>query len=397
MQNHLRQIYTISQLNAATRMLLEDSLGTIWVTGEISNLSRPVSGHIYFTLKDAHAQIRCAMFRARNNNINFTLKDGLHVIVGAEVSIYEARGDYQLIVQTMEQAGDGLLHEKFFQLKEKLTAEGLFALEHKKALPPFPKCIGVISSPTGAAIHDILTVIKRRFCHIPIIIYPTQVQGNEAAKKIVNAIKLANERKECDCLIVARGGGSLEDLWPFNEEIVARAIFASNIPIITGIGHEIDFTIADFVADQRAPTPSAAAELIVPNKDKVLAIIFHLKQRLINLIQHKLNTAMIHFDHLKQRLKHPKFYLQQQAQHLDDLYQRLDFLIKNKLVLAKQNFSKVCQLLETISPLATLNRGYAIVSKGHKIIASKKNVKIGDLLNAKIADGNLSCEVKEIN
>lgn len=392
-----RQIYSVSQLNAATRMLLEDSYGLVWISGEISNLSRPASGHIYFTLKDAAAQIRCAMFRNKNSAINFQLKDGLHVNVEAQVSIYEARGDYQLIIQTMENAGDGILHEKFLKLKEKLANEGLFAKEHKKTLPTIPQCIGIITSPTGAAIRDILSVLKRRFCNIPVIIYPTQVQGNEAAAQIANAIKTANIRNECDCLILSRGGGSLEDLWPFNEEIVARAIFESAIPIISGIGHEIDFTIADFVADQRAPTPSAAAELIVPDTKKLHDSLLHLQQRLINLFQHKLHATKLLLENLQQRLKHPKYILQQQAQHLDYLTERLKLLMQTKLQNAKQNFANLCQLLETVSPLATLNRGYAIISKNNKIIAQIKNVQVGDLINAKIADGDLECEVTNIS
>src|SRR5512139_1087653 len=257
-----REIYTISRLNREARALLEGHFPLMWIEGEISNLSRPASGHLYFSLKDPFAQVRCAMFRMRGMHLTFRPADGMHVLVRARLSLYEPRGDYQLIVEHMEEVGDGALRRAFEQLKQRLLAEGLFESGRKRALPALPRCIGVITSPTGAAIHDILTVLHRRFPAIPVIVYPVPVQGAGAAEQIATMIHRASERGDCDVLIVGRGGGSLEDLWPFNEEVVARAIYTSAIPVVSAVGHEIDFTIADFVADLRAPTPSAAAEMV---------------------------------------------------------------------------------------------------------------------------------------
>ena len=265
-----REVYTVSQLNQAAKNLLEGSFPLIWISGEISNLSQPSSGHMYLTLKDEAAQVRCAMFRFRNSLLSFAPKNGMQVLARAKVSLYEGRGEFQLIIEHMEEAGDGLLRRKFDELKHRLAALGLFNHEHKKPLPALPQCIGVVTSATGAAIRDIISVLKRRMPAIPIMIYPAAVQGSEAAGQIVKAINLANQRQECDVLIVGRGSGSLEDLWPFNEEIVAHAIFNSEIPIISAVGHEIDYTIADFVADVRAATPSAAAELISPHQQELL-------------------------------------------------------------------------------------------------------------------------------
>ena len=261
-----RDIYSVGRLNAEARGLLEGAFPLIWVQGELSNVSRPSSGHLYFTLKDANAQVRCAMFRGNNRFLKFRPADGAQVVVRASLSLYEARGDYQLIVQSMEEAGDGALQRAFEALKQKLAAEGLFEAAHKRALPALPKRIGVITSPTGAAIRDILSVLKRRFPAIPVLIYPVAVQGQAAGAEIAAMIRRADARRECDVLIIARGGGSLEDLWAFNEEIVARAIFDCSIPTVSGVGHEVDFTIADFVADQRAPTPSVAAEMVSPDQ-----------------------------------------------------------------------------------------------------------------------------------
>src|SRR3990167_11367189 len=256
------EVYTVSRLNNEVKFILEDRFPWVWVEGEISNFAAPHSGHWYFSLKDNTAQVRCAMFRGQQRKLIFTPKDGMHVLINARVSLYENRGEFQLIAESMEERGEGKLRRAFEMLKKKLETAGLFDPLHKKKLPSFPKQIGIITSETGAAIADILTILKRRFPSIPIIVYPTLVQGTLAAPSIVKALKTANRRNECDVIILARGGGSLEDLWAFNEEIVAYAIFESDIPIISGVGHEIDFTIADFVADVRAPTPSAAAEMI---------------------------------------------------------------------------------------------------------------------------------------
>lgn len=255
-------ILTVTQLNYSVRNLLEMEFGHVWLIGEISNLSKPVSGHWYLTLKDEQAQVRCAMFRMKNMRVNFPVQNGMQVLVRATVSLYEPRGDYQVIIESMQPAGDGLLQQQFDALKLKLAADGLFAQEHKKALPAFVKRVGIVTSTTGAALQDMLNILKRRDPSLSIVIYPTMVQGKEATAEIVSMIELANLRRECDVLIIGRGGGSLEDLWCFNEEAVAYAIFRSEIPIISAVGHETDVTIADFVADLRAPTPSAAAELV---------------------------------------------------------------------------------------------------------------------------------------
>ena len=261
-----RDIFSVSRLVRETRSVLESSFPLLWIEGEISNFSRPASGHMYFSLKDEAAQVRCAMFRGKNIHLRFKPENGMHVLVRVRPTLYETRGDFQLLIEHMEEAGLGALQRAFEELKTRLGKEGLFDTRSKQSIPVLPKQIGVITSPTGAAIRDILSVLKRRFPAIPVLIYPTAVQGENAATEIASMIKLADQRKECDVLVLARGGGSIEDLWAFNEEVVARAIHACETPLIAAIGHEVDFTIADFVADQRAPTPSAAAELITPDQ-----------------------------------------------------------------------------------------------------------------------------------
>ena len=273
-------IFTVSRLNQTVRLLLEHEMGQVWISGEISNFTQPASGHWYFTLKDDTAQVRCAMFRNSNRRVTFHPQHGQQVLVRANITLYEPRGDYQIIVESMQPAGEGLLQQKYEQLKAKLQAEGLFDLQYKKSLPSPAHCVGVITSKTGAALHDILHVLKRRDPSLPVIIYPTAVQGDDAPGQIVRAIELANKRNECDVLIVGRGGGSLEDLWSFNDERVARAIFASRIPIVSAVGHETDVTIADFVADLRAPTPSAAAEVVSRNQQELLRQVQSARQRL---------------------------------------------------------------------------------------------------------------------
>src|SRR6202522_4096960 len=275
-----RDIYSVSRLNREVRILLERGFGSLWLEAEISNFARPSSGHWYFSLKDAAAQVRCAMFRQRNMLCSFAARDGQKVLVRARVGLYEPRGEYQLIVDHMEDAGLGALKRQFEELSAKLSQEGLFAAERKRPLPGLPRRIGVITSPTGAAVRDILHVLARRFPAAAVLIYPVPVQGAQAAAEITAALELAGRRAECDVLILARGGGSLEDLWAFNDERLARAIVASPIPVITGIGHEVDFTIADFAADVRAPTPSAAAELVVPDAEEWLKSLQRLGLRL---------------------------------------------------------------------------------------------------------------------
>ncbi len=435
------EIYTVSQLNLEARCLLEEAFQTVWVTGEISNLARPSSGHFYFSLKDNNAQVRCALFRMSRRKIKFPPDNGQQVIAQAQVGLYEARGDYQLIIQDMHLAGEGALQLAFEKLKHTLEEEGLFNEEHKQNLPEFPQKIGVVTSSSGAAVRDILTVLKRRFPCVPVIIYPTLVQGDTAAGHIVHAIETANHRAECDVLIVARGGGSLEDLWPFNEEKVARAIFASDIPIVSGVGHEVDFTIADFVADLRAATPSAAAEWVSPDQQEWRQTFDTLQQQFSRLITNTLQHAHSNLTHLNKRMRHPGQRLREQAQRLDHIEQHLLLSYKNylqqkqrtvsdlnaklnvhnpqfllsqyhtalktqheklqqllhfKLQQQKQQLQSLSRALDAVSPLKTLERGYAVVSNTTtgKIITKATQLRSGDPISTQFSDGEVNAVVK---
>lgn len=438
-----QKIYTVSELNRETGWLLNSHFLSILVEGEISNLSIPASGHCYFTLKDANAQVRCAMFRAQRRNSAMP-ENGKQVVVKAQVSLYEPRGDYQLIVDYLEEAGAGVLRRAFDALKLKLSAEGLFADESKKPLPVLPKTIGVITSPTGAAIRDILTVLGRRFPAIPVIVYPAAVQGDNAKHEICRAIATANDLKQCEVLILARGGGSLEDLWAFNEESVARAIFASVIPIISGIGHETDITIADFVADLRAATPSAAAEHASPDQQQWLNYFANLESRFMQYQQRLFQQQQQKLDWLIGRFQqqHPSRKLTRNQQRVDELEQRLTkglalkmlqvgnklqhctirlaqfsplsvikqrelkqaylserfhAAIHNRLRQFNQRLSATCQTLHAVSPLATLNRGYAIVTHGEtgKVVRSSKQLQTGDKVITRLNQGRFSSTVIE--
>ena len=442
----MANVMTVSQLNRASNQLLSEHFFSVWVEGEISNFSVPSSGHWYFSLKDAHAQIRCALFKNQQRRDTEKPKNGQQVIVKAQVSLYEPRGDYQLIVESLEDAGEGLLRKAFEQLKQKLTKEGLFDLSNKKNLPELPSSIGVITSPTGAAIKDILSVLKRRFPLIPVIIYPVVVQGEQAKFEIVGAITKANSQPLCDILILARGGGSLEDLWSFNEEVVARAIFTSKIPIISAIGHESDITIADFVADLRAATPSAAAENAVPDQKIWLTKFFDLDIRLHHRIKQKLSLQLKELSWLQTRLEqqHPGQRVLRNAQRLDEaegrlhqaiqlrirhnnnivntniarlwqynpmiklnryqqqqsyLNQRLQAAIIRRLEKLQQYFLHCHQTLHAVSPLATLNRGYALVinEKNNQIIRSVNQVKPQDRITIRLGHGSISAEVKRLS
>lgn len=391
-----KKIYSISELNQNARTLLETAFFSVWVEGEISNLALPSSGHAYFSLKDAGAQIRCAMFSQRQRGLKLSLENGLHVVVRGKVSLYEPRGDFQLIVDFVEVAGDGKLQQAFEALKKKLSQEGLFDPPHKKPLPKLPKTIGVITSSTGAAIRDILSVLKRRFPSIGVIIYPTLVQGQQASAQIAEAIATANRHQSCDVLIVTRGGGSLEDLWPFNEETVARAIFASEIPIVSAVGHEIDFTIADFVADVRAPTPSAAAELVSPDQIEWQMALRQSEQRLCQRIHKILEQHQQSLIHLQKRLRHPRETLQNRMQHLDQLEQTLIRVQKNNLQQKQLKLALLSEKIDTLSPLKTLERGYAIITREDgSIVQSVKAVSIGDVIGTQLADGRLVSVVRE--
>lgn len=387
---------TVSQLNLQVKTLLDASLPSQWIEGEISNFACPASGHWYFSLKDEKAQIRCAMFCGNNSRVNFKPESGQQILVRGKVSLYAPRGDYQLVVDHMEEAGVGALQRAFDQLKNKLLKEGLFSDQHKQALPDIPRCVGVVTSDTGAAIRDILSVLERRFPLMTIIVYPTLVQGDKAAKQIANMISTANKRQECDVLIVSRGGGSLEDLWPFNEEIVARAMFDSNIPIISGVGHEVDFTIADFVADYRAPTPSAAAETVSPDQEELLQTLDDYEASFVDGIHNQIDRLQQQLDWLFKRLKqqHPARQLADQHVLLDRLKHGLQTahlrLVENR----RAQFSELARALNAVSPLATLDRGYAIASKGRAILCSSDDVKPDDEIQLRLSKGNITCIVK---
>ena len=434
-------IYSVSQLNQSVRLMLENQLGAVWLTGEISNFSQPVSGHWYLSLKDENAQVRCAMFRMKNLRVSFRPTNGMQVLVRANVSLYEPRGDYQLIIESMHLAGEGLLMQQFEALKLKLAAEGLFAQHLKKNLPHFSKAVGIITSKTGAALQDILHILQRRDPSLKIIIYPTAVQGKDAATDIAQMIELANQRQEVDVLIVGRGGGSLEDLWCFNEEMVARAIFHSHLPVISAVGHETDVTIADFVADVRAPTPSAAAELVSRNQTELLQQLQYRRQRLeialdrlfaekqqklkhLSLrlhnqhpqaqlrIQQQLITQLSH--RLQQTLRHHwqktaenltvlsmRLYknplplrLQQYEQQLAQLKVRLNSHMNLTLSLQQKQLAHLCGKLDSLSPLKVLARGYSITQNQQNFtIRSTKDVNVGEHIKTRLTDGNIISQV----
>ena len=437
-------IFTVSRLNQTVRLLLEQEMGQVWISGEISSFSQPSSGHWYFTLKDDTAQVRCAMFRNSNRRVTFRPQHGQQVLVRANITLYEPRGDYQIIVESMQPAGEGLLQQKYEQLKAKLQAEGLFDQQHKQSLPSPAHCVGVITSKTGAALHDILHVLKRRDPSLPVIIYPTAVQGDDAPGQIVRAIELANARQECDVLIVGRGGGSLEDLWSFNDERVARAIFASAIPVVSAVGHETDVTIADFIADLRAPTPSAAAEMVSRNQQELLRQILSAQQRLGMAMDYFLANRSRRFTQIYHRLQqqHPQLRLARQQTALERLNQRMNVAIDGQLKRTSQRQSRLLQRLnqqnpqprihraqtriqqleyrlaenvrsrlsatrerfgnavthlEAVSPLSTLARGYSVsTATDGKVLKKVTQVKAGDVMTTRLEDGWVESEVKSI-
>ncbi|TCP92106.1 exodeoxyribonuclease VII large subunit [Cricetibacter osteomyelitidis] len=437
-------IYSVTQLNQTAKMLLESKLGLVWLTGEISNFTQPVSGHWYLTLKDENSQVRCAMFRTKNLRVSFRPQNGMQVLVRASVSLYEPRGDYQLIIESIHPAGEGLLQQQFEALKMKLAAEGLFAQHLKKNLPHFARKVGIVTSQTGAALQDILHILQRRDPSLSVIIYPTAVQGKDATAEIVRMIELANTRQEVDVLIVGRGGGSLEDLWCFNEEAVARAIFNSVIPIISAVGHEIDVTIADFVADLRAPTPSAAAELVSRDQAELHKQLQYKKERLEmaldRLLTHKqqqlqrlalrlqnqhpqnrlhhqqqrMTQLEIRFKQAMRRLIEKKSYnltalsarlkqnplpyrMQKQHQHLQQLEVRLNFAI-NKIVADRQNrLANLCGKLDSLSPLKVLARGYSIVKNEQgQTVTDIHQIQVGEQITTKLTNGQFISKIDKI-
>lgn len=374
-----RKLMTVSELNRLARSVLEQSFPLFWVSGEISNLTRAASGHWYFSLKDAGAQVRCVMFKGRNSYMDWTPKEGDKVEARATVTLYEARGDFQLTVEFLQRAGLGALFEAFEKLKAKLQQEGLFDAAFKKALPALPKCIGIVTSPDAAALRDVLTTLKRRMPGIPVIIYPTPVQGKGAAVLIADAIDQASERAECDVLIICRGGGSMEDLWQFNEEVVARAIAACAIPTISGVGHETDFTISDFVADVRAATPTAAAELVTPSRDSLLNALNQLKLSLTRNMQYFLSQRSQALDYLARGLVSPTQQVEQQKAQLAQLRYRLEANFNRRLQTNQHDLLRLSQNLHHLNPKAVLTRGYAFVQNqaGH-IIANSQQLQKGE-------------------
>ncbi|MGQ9509208.1 MAG: exodeoxyribonuclease VII large subunit [Thermodesulfobacteriota bacterium] len=442
MQLPLRYILTVTELTQEIKETLEGKFYDVWVEGEISNLRIPPSGHLYFTLKDDFSQIRAVLFRMRSKTIRFLPEDGLHVICRGRVSIYERRGEYQLILEEMEPKGIGALQLAFLQLKERLEKEGLFDPTHKKPLPILPQTIGIITSPTGAVIKDMIHIIHRRFENVSILLYPVRVQGEGASREIVDGIQYFNKMKNVDVIIIGRGGGSLEDLWAFNEEEVARAIYHSKIPIISAVGHETDYTISDFVADLRAPTPSAAAELVVKDKWELKRNIHYLEDRLQNQILQSLQDLRKSVSHLRKRLIHPKKRIENLFLRLDELTHRIErsilkemkikkektvFLmervfiqnpiqrmkmlrisineiqrgliqrIKGIIELKRSRLNGMIGKLESLSPLSVLQRGYSITRKlpSLQILRDSNQVKKGDQVEVRLARGNLVCNVEK--
>ncbi len=438
-----REVLTVSQLNQRARILLEDVFPQVWVEGELSNIARPSSGHVYLTLKDRDAQVRCAIFKQQASRVRDLLRDGLLVRVRGRVSLYEGRGDYQMILDSVEAAGDGALRLAFEALKTALQAEGLFAQERKQALPVHPQRIGIVTSASGAVLHDIISVFARRAPHVKLTLIPSAVQGREATAQLVRALELA-DRAEFDAIILARGGGSLEDLWCFNEEALARAVAQCRTPIVSAVGHETDVSISDFVADARAPTPSAAAELLAPNRLELLTQLRSIERSLSLRLQDVLQRKGSQLHNLRQRLRHPRERLQQHSQRLDDLtlrlqramhtqqqqrkqglnhlqarlqvqhpqqsimiqqqqlkhlQQRLLRTAQQHVLHSKQRLQVLMQALHVISPLATLERGYSILSTSAEqhIIRSVQEVHTSQQLQARLTDGLLTLQVSHIS
>ncbi len=438
-----KHILTVSRLTALIRGVLEENFEHVWVEGEVSNLATPSSGHCYFTLKDSGAQVRCVMFRASSRALKFRLQNGMALIIKGRVSVYDQRGEYQLVVEYMEPKGIGALQLAFIQLKEKLAKEGLFDEARKKPLPLLPNRIGIITSATGAAIHDIMKILRRRYVNVELLICPVKVQGEGAAEEIAAALRNLNRYGKVDVIIAGRGGGSLEDLWPFNEEIVARAIFDSRIPVVSAVGHEIDYTIADFVADLRAPTPSAAAELVVKNKAELATAVDNLSRRLEFAMEQGLRQLRSRIDGLNRAVKDPVMLLGYLSQRIDDLYERLDRALTTGMVQrrdrlesltnhlrltspetdmerCREKLLKLAAAMETamrgvldekhektavnaarlqaLSPLATLARGYSVACKLPEamIIKNSSQIDEGDRLKLTFQRGYAICEVESV-
>ncbi len=392
----LSHILTVTQLTHQIKDLLEGTFPDVWVEGEISNLTAPQSGHIYFTLKDEQAQVRAVLFRSSQRHLKFTLQHGMSVICRGRVSLYEPRGEYQVIVEYIEPKGVGALQRAYEELKARLEREGLFDLERKRPLPVLPRRIGVVTSPTGAAIRDILRVIRRRHPRVEILIYPVPVQGPEAAPAIAQAIAYFNRERNVDVMIVGRGGGSLEDLWAFNEEVVARAIFSSGIPVISAVGHETDFTIADFVADLRAPTPSAAAEMVVESEEHLRAAVHGLRSRLGLAIRSDLDQARSRLDHAVRLLGDPRKRTQEYGQRIDELQSRLAYGLRNVLRHGRAHLGSMTAALDHLNPLAILSRGYSVTRRepAGTIVRDAGTVRPGDKIRTQVFKGVILSRVE---
>ena len=436
------KIISVTELNKLAKSLLENGIPKLWIEGEISNLARPASGHIYFSLKDETSQIRCAWFKQRQSINANDISNGMKMLALGKISLYQPRGEYQFIIEKMETAGEGDLKRKYEELKQKLFNEGLFDREKKLEIPKLPKKIGVITSPSGAAIRDVLSILKRRFPLLPIVIFPITVQGDNAAPDIENALKNANLRADCDVLILTRGGGSLEDLWAFNEEIVARAIHVSKIPIISAIGHETDTTIADFVSDVRAPTPSGAAEIVTPDQNELLKLLKTLFGRIEHETNQYINSKSQSMDWLSKRLSQsnpimtvrkqieisgnlrkllfssigrnlsihskavdslkfrlnsssPKLEIQKAISHLSEMQLKITTSTKSSVTKLNSQLTALGKTLDSLSPLKTLDRGYAVArdSKTKKIISNSEKVSINSQIDIKLAKGEIAAKV----
>ena len=436
------KIISVTELNKLAKSLLENGIPKLWIEGEISNLAKPASGHIYFSLKDETSQIRCAWFKQRQSINANDFSNGMKMLALGKISLYQPRGEYQFIIEKMETAGEGDLKRKYEELKQKLFNEGLFDRERKLEIPKLPKKIGVITSPSGAAIRDVLSILKRRFPLLPIVIFPITVQGDNAAPDIENALKNANLRADCDVLILTRGGGSLEDLWAFNEEIVARAIHVSKIPIISAIGHETDTTIADFVSDVRAPTPSGAAEIVTPDQNELLKLLKTLFGRIEHETNQYINSKSQSMDWLSKRLSQsspimtvrkqveisgnlrkllfssigrnlsihskavdslkfrlnsssPKLEIQKAISHLSEMQLKITTSTKSSVTKLNSQLTALGKTLDSLSPLKTLDRGYAVArdSKTKKIISNSEKVSINSQIDIKLAKGEIAAKV----
>ena len=431
-----REIYTVGRLNEEVARLLGDSFPLIWVEGELTNLALPRSGHLYFTLKDERAQVRCALFRSHRLRLGFKPRDGMQVLARARVGLYGPRGDFQLVVQELEPAGEGALRLAYERLRRRLRHEGLFDAEHKQPLPVFPRQLGVVTSPTGAAVQDVLKVLARRFPALPVIVYPTRVQGEGAGEEIAAAVERAARRADCEVLLVVRGGGSLEDLWAFNEERVVRAIRACPIPVVTGIGHESDVTLADFAADERAPTPSAAAERASPNHLELAERLAAITARARRAAASSLETRRAALDLHRKRLRHPALRIENMAQRTDELWRRTAVAVERRreeagerlarlalrldrrqpalrearggverigtrgraamaerLARERARVRELARALVAVSPERTLERGYAIVYREGTVLRDSGDVAAGESISARLAHGRLRATV----